>query len=375
MISQPARSGSTITVPDALRGGTLEGPDVVTALLYETGTEHALPPTRRSFTLGSASDRDIAIPSPWVSAHHCRLDRRLLGLRVTDQGSKNGTYFEGTRETKGFYLPPGKTFVVGALPHRFLALNEGMRACHPALIDIVGEPDDTAACCDTLAPRDVILAAVRGDHMLIVSEDNCGQDRLARIIHEISRLRARPIVELNQVPVDPTKQLELIQRRAARSTLVLDLGDDDVRLPSSFIKKAFSRKYQVRVIALARSIAVADEALGERYARRMQPVWLRPIASRPEAIGRLLDRMFVEHKSPLRMSAMTADNQRALRAYRWPRNFASLREVADRLATIISVGSIHKAAHELDIPPATLYHWYSKTMGLSRPLVPSSSAG
>jgi DNA-binding NtrC family response regulator len=85
------------------------------------------------------------------------------------------------------------------------------------------------------------------------------------------------------------------------------------------------------VIALARSLAVADQALGERHARQLQHIWLPPIASRPEAVDRLLDRRFVERSSPLRMSRMTPDNQRALRAYRWPGNFASLREAADRL--------------------------------------------
>jgi hypothetical protein len=125
--SPPPRE-ATRTVPDELRGGTFEGPDVVTSLLlYDAGTEHALDPGKTHFMVGSAVDCDIAIESPFVSARHCRLDRRTLGLEVTDQGSKNGTYFEGKRETE-FYLRPGKTFVVGALPHRFLALNDEMRA-------------------------------------------------------------------------------------------------------------------------------------------------------------------------------------------------------------------------------------------------------
>jgi hypothetical protein len=86
----------------------------------------------------------------------------------------------------------------------------------------------------------MILAAVHGAHLLITSEPDCGQHDLARIVHAISRLRSRPIVELDRVPVDRAKQLALVRRRAARSTLVLDLGDDDVRLPSSFLAMVFS---------------------------------------------------------------------------------------------------------------------------------------
>jgi hypothetical protein len=356
-------------VPEALRGGTFEGPDVVTSLLrYGTDTEHELAPAGKRFTLGSAPDRDIAIQSPFVSARHCRLDRKLLGLQVVDLGSKNGTYFEGKRE-KGFYLRPGKTFVVGALPHCFLALNDEMRACYPALIDILGGSDEHAIPGQTPSPSDLLRAAVHGAHMLITSEPGCEQDRLARIVHRVSKLRQRPIVELDQIPIDRATQLDLIRRCAARSTLVLDLGGAGVRLPESFVSAVFSSRYRVRVIALARSIDIANEALGRPSVRQMQHIWLPPVASRSGAIDRLLDQAFVERNSSLRMLELTPGNQAALRAHRWPDNFASLREAADRLTAITGLGSIHKAAHALGIPPSTLYHWYSNIMGLSRPLV------
>jgi hypothetical protein len=358
-------------VPEGLQGGTFQGPDVVTSLLlYDAGTDYPLDPAKDSFVVGSAPDCDIAIESAFVSARHCRLDRKPSGLEVTDQGSKNGTYFEGRRECE-FHLRPGKTFVVGALPHRLLALNDEMRTLYPALIDILGEPDAHAIRSETPSPSDLILAAIGGAHMLIASEPHCEQSRLAGIIHRCSLLRSRPLVEVEQVPVDREKHLDLIRDKAAQSTLVLDLGDDDVRLPSSFVTAAFSARYQVRVVVLARSYDVAAEALGERYVRQMQPVALRPIASRRAAIDRLLDRMLMERECALRVSAMTPDNQEALRAHRWPDNFASLREAADRLSAITRFGSIHKAALALRIPPATYYHWYSKIVGLSHPLTSS----
>jgi hypothetical protein len=273
--------------------------------------------------------------------------------------------------------------VVGALPHRLLALNDEMRACYPALIDILGdslgnllgEPEEHGPRREMPSPGDMIVAAVDGAHLLIHSEPHCEQDHLARIIHRISKLRARPIVELEreQVPVDRASQLGLIRRRATRSTLVLDLGSNDTRLPTSFVSAVFAARYRIRVIALVRSLEVADAALGE-YARQMTYARLRPVASRPEAIDRLLDRMLVERGSPLRTSQVTPENQRALRTYGWPDNFASLREAADRLTAIARAGSINGAASTLGIPRATLHHWYSKILGLSPPLVPSTSA-
>jgi hypothetical protein len=188
------------------------------------------------------------------------------------------------------------------------------------------------------------------------------------VVHAISRRCDKDIVERAQIPVDRSQQRELV-RQATRSTLVLDLGDDDSHLPSSFVATVFSRKHQVRVIALARSIDVASRALGPNSIGQMQHIWIPPVASRPEAVDRLLDRMFAERKSPLRVSQMTPQNQNALRANGWPDNFASLAEAANRLR-LIAAGSTNKAAQELGIAPATLYHWYSETMGLSRPLCP-----
>lgn len=371
MANIPQSTGAVRPRTVSLQGGTFEGPNVVTALLvYGTDTEYDLSPTKRRFTLGATPGRDISIHSPFVSALHCRLDRKLMGLRVTDAGSKNGTYFEGERE-KSFYLRPGKLFVVGAWTHRLLALNDEMRACYPMLTDILGNTDPHATRGETLTSADLIIAAVHGTHLLIASEPECEQVRLAHIVHMISQPRSRPIVEIDQVPDDPAKQHDLLCR-AARSTLVVDLGNGDVRLPASFVTMMFSSEYRVRVIALVRSIGVANEVLRDWYLRRMQPVLLRPIARRPEAVHRLLDRMFVERNSPLRILDMTAENQCALQTYNWPDNFASLRQAAERLTAITARGSIRKAAHELAIPPATLYHWYSKVMGLSRPLVRSA---
>jgi hypothetical protein len=362
------KKGGTKTAPELLQGGTREDPKVVTALLlYDTSTVHELAATRTTFTVGAAPDRDIAIHSPFVSARHCRLDRKLLGLRVKDQGSRNGTYFDGEGGMKAFYLRPGKTFVVGALPHRLLALNDDMRAYYPELLDILGAPETHVLRGETPSPGDMILAAVNNGHILITSEPHREQARLAQIIHGLSKARARPIIECNsdQVPADPAKQLELVEK-AARSTLVLNLGDDDTRLASNFVTTVFASKYRVRVIVLTRGVAVANKALGE-YARRLQYVWLPPISNRPEEIDRLLDRMFVERNSSLRVSNMPPDDQSALRAYGWPDDFASLREAADILAAINRLGSLPKAARELKIAPSTLYHWYVEKLGLALP--------
>ena len=370
----PGGKTRTRTTPEVETGGTLAGPNWLTSLLlYGTDTINLFPRAVKQLTIASkpGPGLTIVIASPYVSSRQCRLDRKRATVRVTDEHSKNGTWFEGAREP-WFYLTPGKTFIVGARPHRFLALNDQMRADYPALVDILGAENEHAigSARENPSPSDMIVAAVAGAHLLVTGEPHCDQDRLANIVHRISRNHERSIVEISPatLPTDRKGRTELVKQRAARSTLVLDLGDQGEPLDPTFVSMLFKTRHQVRVIVLARSIDVADKALGRQYGGQLQEVPLRPLASRPEAIDRLFDRMLEERNSPLRMSYLTPENQEAVRGYHWPENFASLRQAAARLTAIYRLGSINKAAQLFHIAPATLNYWYAHTLKLSTPL-------
>lgn len=370
------RSGEAQPVPDVQSGGVHAGPDVVTWLqLYGTDMMYALRPLRRGikhYTFGSALDQDIVLPSPYVSARHGRLVRTPLGLRVVDLKSRNGTYLDGRRK-KSFYLEPGQTFVIGARSHRVLALNDEMHTHYPALAAILGYEDERVTHSETPSPSDLIVAAVAGPHMLIVSEPHCDQDRLARIVHAVSLLRQRPLVAFDQVTVEQAMQGDPALSQAA--TVLLNLEDRRVPLDPTFTSRLFSPRYLTRVIALARSVRVANAVLGEHHVKQMKQVQLRPLSGRPGAIHRLLDAMFQERGSSLRVSAMTLHNQATLRSHPWDRNFASLWEAADRLVGVARQGSLRKAALALGIPPATFHHWYAYTVGLTQPLLAGDVRG
>src|SRR5215510_13315171 len=66
---------------------------------------------------------------------------------------------------------------------------------------------------------------------------------------------------------------------------------------------------------------------------------------------------------------MTPQNQAALACHYWALNFASLREAADRLATVAREPSLRRAALALGVPPTTFYHWYRNIVG------PGAAAG
>lgn len=204
--------------------------------------------------------------------------------------------------------------------------------------------------------------------MLITSEPHCDQDRLARIVHAISVFRECPLVAFDHGPGSPgPPEVDTALHRAA--TVLLDLDGHRHQIDPTLAARLFSPRYQTRVITLARSIRVATAALGERYVEQMAHMRLVPLSRRRVVIHRLLDGMFQERGSSLRVSAMVPQNQDALRRHRWAGNFASLREAADRLVAIAREPSLRRAAHVLGIPPSSSHHWFSNILGLTQPLL------
>lgn len=376
----------TQTAPAEQRGGTYERDSATTALLwYRTHTIHDLHP-RKVSTIGSAPDRDIVIEGEHVSAHHCRIERRSRGQMVIDEGSKNGTYYETKRslglglkpvfeETRasanGFVLVPGMTFVIGAQPHRYVALDDAMRSHHPALLDILGSEDEVRGAREHASPSDLILAADGVGHMLITGDATCEPLELARIVHDVSRRRHKPRVELEHVPDTREAQAAILKHDAAKATLVLNLGDGETDIDPAFVSSLFSSSFQIRVIVSSRTVAEASRALGAQYTNPMMHVGLRPLADRRAAIHRLLDRRFEQLGSPLRVADLTPENQRALQNHEWRENLVELREAALRLAEVVrSEFSLNRARTVLGIKRNTFYSWYGTTMRLTLPLVP-----
>jgi pSer/pThr/pTyr-binding forkhead associated (FHA) protein len=358
----------TRTLPEAARGAYLEGPDVVTMLrVYGTDVEFPLPRDRHTFSLGSAPERDIALPEKYLSALHCVLERRGSTLRVHDQGSHNGTYFDGRRESV-FELRPGATFTAASI--RFLALNDEMRTAYPVLADILGSEDEhvlrSSGDVDA-SPSDLIVTATSGSHIVITGDDGSDQLRLARTIHAISLVRGRPIVEIDRVPDDRAQQRSILDR-ASRATLAFSIDTKAPVTDATFASMLFSPSFHVRVIAIAPTISKANDVLGEAHVRTMRNVVVRPLAQRAGAILRLLDRMFIERNTTLRTSDLMPSNQAALQAHSWPDNFDGLRLAADRLVVIACEGSLSKSAKALALSTSTLHYWFSQ-LGLSLPLM------
>jgi hypothetical protein len=234
---------STPVVPPERRAGIYESDEDVTGLLwYGTHVILSVPRERRCTTAGTARDCDLVLQGDGISAHHFVMERRPSGLVVRDAGSTNGLAYEIERDlglalkpsfddkrtTEPFPLVPGRTFVVSAEPYRFVALDDAMRAHHAKLVEILGREDEVRSATEsgeTPSPSDLILAADSPGHLMITGKLGCGQDELARIIHQLSKRRDQPLIELpiDDVPEDRRGQNTIVtsgfSRRKAAETL------------------------------------------------------------------------------------------------------------------------------------------------------------
>jgi hypothetical protein len=343
------------------REAWFEGPDVVTALrVFDGGQEHPLP-HQATFTLGASRSCDVAMPGSGLSALHCAFVRKGTRLHVIDQHSTNGMYASGRRvETLDLY--PGDTFT--AAPLTFIAMNDEMCARRLIIADIVGNFTPT--------PDRILVDAVKSSHPLLVTgELGCDLDRLAGSIHAVSLRRSRSLVELAELPADRGAQRGIL-KRAARSTLVLNLDAIETPLDPTFCAMAFSPDYNIRVIVLASTSTAARKLLAIDEMERLQQIWVRPLRMRPGDVPDLLDNILAEREATFRLADLAPSNHDAMYSYDWRDNFIGLRFAVDRLIEISRVDGwesmnwLERSA-ALGVPKTTLYEWFSG-LGLNSPL-------
>jgi FHA domain-containing protein len=86
-------------------------------LLFPDGQVHVL--DSRSLNLGRSAENDIALEDDFASARHARIEPRRDGVWVSDAGSTNGTYVNGSKLAKPHRLKPGDVIRVGSTDLRY----------------------------------------------------------------------------------------------------------------------------------------------------------------------------------------------------------------------------------------------------------------
>jgi pSer/pThr/pTyr-binding forkhead associated (FHA) protein len=86
-------------------------------LVFPDGRRRGL--DSRALSLGRSADNDIPLEDDFASARHARLEPRRDGVWVSDAGSTNGTYVNGSKLSGPQRLKPGDVIRIGSTDLRY----------------------------------------------------------------------------------------------------------------------------------------------------------------------------------------------------------------------------------------------------------------
>ena len=316
-----------------------------------------------TYIIGTGEAADVRLTDPAVSREHVRISLAPNGVRIRDEGSKNGTWLGGVR-IKEILLGADASIVLGGTTISF-TLDADATELPLSPLDHFGDAFGASpvmrnlfATLEKVAPTELTV--------LIEGESGTGKDVLARAIHSKSARAAQPIVIVDCASIPPTLvESELFghvkgaftgadrDRRgffeeADGGTLFLDeVGDLPVDMQPKLLRALESRevraiggrapkKVDVRVIA-ATSRRLAEAArTGEFrsdlfYRLAVARVTVPPLRDRPEDIMPIARAMLVSMKHE---GDFPPDLGSMLQAYGWPGNVRELRNVVERWAAL-----------------------------------------
>jgi transcriptional regulator with GAF, ATPase, and Fis domain len=333
--------------------------------------------------IGSADSNDLVLDDRKISREHLEVEILPTGLHVCDLGSKNGTFFQGSR-VGTIDLP-----LAGAV----LTLGQSEIAFHPD-----DEPTPLEASlresCGRLLGRSAVMrhlfgqierVALSGATVLIHGETGTGKELIAEALHELSPRSAEPFVVVDCGAI-PRELLEselfghvrgaftgaAVDRRGAferahGGTIFLDeIGELAVDLQpkllrvleSSTIKPVGGDKpvtVDVRIVAASlRDLraAVKEKLFREDLFFRLSVVHLEapPLREHLEDLPMLVDHFLNDLHAP----PLGQDAHATLARYAWPGNVRQLRNVLERAVALAGGGPPVIRPDDLDLPAVQL---------------------
>ena len=335
----------------------LPPPDAIVALqVVGEGCELRLSPQQQNFALGSAPPPAVDLclsGKKYVSEKHAFLSRRGNTLTVTDNRSRNGTFFGGYRDSYG-EVKAGQVFRVADV--KLLALDERLRQLRTRLRWWLGY--EAEAQLDQ-ALTDVVDEEASG--LLLLGPAECEQRQLAETIHRHSARRNAGFVVAEPPLKSQTEEVALL-KRARGGTVFLDL--DHVRPLQFLVGQLFGSTYRVRPIVAARTQKLVDEALGLASVtvkvRALRAISIPAVAERRDDVPALLDELLTHEQCSHPIGHIGDANLAALVAnHKWKANHRDVREVARRCRALLDEPMQSEAAARLGITPSTLSEWLS----------------
>jgi transcriptional regulator with PAS, ATPase and Fis domain len=319
---------------------------------------------RPTFVIGTGDSADLRLSDPAVSREHLRMTLVPIGLTVRDEGSKNGTWLDGTRLydallTKSAVVQLGSSTLAiridtGALE---LPLHEGER--FGGALGVSASMRHLFGVLERASASDVTV--------LIEGESGVGKEVLARAVHDRSPRADGPFVAVDCGAIAPTLiEAELFGHEkgaftgaaatrpgmfeeAEGGTIFLDeIGELSLDLQPKLLRVLEAREVRrvgggarplnVRVIAATnRRLSEASEKGEFRrdlyYRLAVARVTVPPLRDRPEDIAPIA-REFLRTALGDPTAELPRDLEGLLSAYRWPGNVRELRNVVDRYALL-----------------------------------------
>ena len=335
---------------------------------------------RRVVTVGTSPDNDFALDDETVSRVHCRIEADEIGYRVTDLGSKNGTFLGDSRVREG-YLSRAVPLRVGHCVLSWTPRDEEVEvrfSTSSRFGDLIGEG---------LAMREIFATLERvaptAATVLVEGESGTGKELVAKGIHNNSPRRDGPFVvfDCSAVPRDLIES-ELFGHvkgaftgattdrpgafvSAKGGTLFLDeLGELTPELQPRLLRVLESKQVKpvgatkeittdARIVAatnrkLAREVEAGNFREDLYYRLAVIMVRLTPLRERPEDIPLLVRHFIREMGNDPDSTKVSFDTMARLQSHRWPGNVRELKNFVER-AALLSRGE-NLSGEFLDVP-------------------------
>jgi DNA-binding NtrC family response regulator len=325
----------------------------------------------RPLVVGTASDCDLVVDDPLVSARHCELSLTREGVVLRDLGSKSGTLLAGGVSVREVVLPAGVPVTLGASE---LVLRQ---AGAPSLIPVSAEGRFGDAVGQSLPMRALFATLERvaptDRTVLLLGESGTGKEVLARSLHARSLRRDGPFVVFDCGATTPSLvEAELfghvkgaftgaavarsgLLEEADGGTLFIDeIGELPLDLQPKLLRAIEDRRsrrigsvewtsFDARIVAATHRdlrAKIADGTFREDLYYRLAVVEVRvpPLRERKEDIPLLVERFLAAHRPPRSLSDLPPHALELLMRHAWPGNVRELRNVVERLLLFPELG-------------------------------------
>jgi DNA-binding NtrC family response regulator len=331
-----------------------------------------------SLRVGSSSSSDLMIRDERVSRRHLELLIGSHGVRVHDLGSRNGTYFAGSKIV-AVQLPEGGGRIelgASAIEIRPDREADSIRWSGTRCGRLVG---DSAAMRDLFARIERV--APRNATVLVQGETGTGKELVAEAIHAMGPRRRGPFVVVDCGAIAPNLVESALfghvrgaftdathDRRGAFAqadggTLLLDeIGELDLALQPKLLRALETGEIRplgaektstcdVRVVAAShRDLheAVLQGRFREDLYYRLAVVHLHvpPLRARDGDVPLLVRHFLDDMGAP----PLDADSLALLAAHPWPGNVRQLRNVLEHAVTLAGDAAPVIRPQDLDVP-------------------------